>query len=89
MRPLVVVMLQPSVQIDLQFFQRMVQFTPEGNLVKFVQDGFVEAFADTVCLWMPRFGLGVFYAVYAKIQLIIVFLELCRNTPCPCPSECG
>lgn len=40
----------------------MIQFSPEGNLVKLLQDGFVEAFADAVCLWMPRLDLGVFYA---------------------------
>jgi hypothetical protein len=43
----------------------MIQFPPEGNLIKLLQDGFVEAFADAVCLRMP--GLGMLYAVYTKV----------------------
>ena len=32
----------------------------------------MEAFADAVCLRMSRLGLGVLYAVYAQIKLVIV-----------------
>ena len=54
----------------------MVQFTPEGNLVKLMQDGFVEALANTVCLRMTCLCLGMLYAVYTQIQLVIVRFEL-------------
>ena len=36
----------------------------------------MEAFADAVCLRMPRLGLGVVYAVYAQIELVIVYFQL-------------
>jgi hypothetical protein len=52
-----VVMLQSGIQFGLQLHQRMIQFAPEGNLIKLLQDGFGETFADTVCLRMSRFGL--------------------------------
>ena len=54
----------------------MIQLTPEGNSIKFVQNRFMKTLADAVCLRMPRLGLGVLYAVYAKVQFIIVLLEL-------------
>ena len=54
----------------------MIQFPPEGNLVKLVQNGLVEALADAVCLRMPRLSFGMLYAVYAKIKLVIVRFQL-------------
>ena len=36
----------------------------------------MEAFADTVRLWMPRLGLGVLYAIDAKVQFIIMRFDL-------------
>jgi len=62
-RPLRVVFVQPGVQIGLQLFQRVIQLAPERNLVKLVQYGLVEPFADAVRLRMPRLALGVFNAV--------------------------
>ena len=41
-----------------------------------MQHGFMETLADTICLWMPRFGLGVSYTIDAKIQFIIVRFDL-------------
>ena len=54
----------------------MIQLPPESNLIKFMQHGFMEAFANAVCLWMQRFGLGVFYAIDAKVQFIIMRFDL-------------
>jgi hypothetical protein len=58
MHPFGVVVLQPSVQVGLQLFKRMIQFIPECNLVKLMQDSFVEKLTDAVDLRMPRFGSG-------------------------------
>ena len=54
----------------------MIQFSPECNLIKLVQNCLVEAFADTISLRMSRFGLGVFYAVYTQIKLVVVRFQL-------------
>ena len=67
MRSVHIVILYPGVQVGLEFIQRVIHFSPEGNLVKLVQDGFMEAFANAVCLRMSRLGLGMLYAVYAQI----------------------
>ena len=72
MCPFDVVMFHPDIQIGLQFLQRVIQFPPEGNLVKLVQDGLVETFADAVCLRMSCLGLGMLYAVYAQIKLVVM-----------------
>ncbi len=37
-----------------------------------MQDGLVEAFANAVCLRMPRLCLGVLDTVYAQIKLVIM-----------------
>ena len=73
---LTIVVLHPVIQVSLQLVQRVIQFPPERNLIKLLQHGFMEALADSVCLRMPRFGPGMFYAVYAQIQLVIVRLQL-------------
>lgn len=59
MGSLVVVIGQPGIQIGLQFFRREVEPSAEGDLIELLQDGFVEAFADSVGLRMAGLGLGV------------------------------
>jgi len=76
MCPFDVVMFHPDIQIGLQFLQRVIQFPPEGNLVKLVQNCFVEAFADAICLRMSCLCLGMLYAVYAQIKLVIMCFQL-------------
>ena len=72
---LTIVVLHPVIQVSLQLVQRVIQFPPERNLIKLLQHGFMKALADTICLRMPRFGLGMLYAVYTQIQLVIVRLQ--------------
>ncbi len=50
MRALVIVMVKPFVQIDLQRINAVIEFLAERDLVKFLQDRFVEPLADAVCL---------------------------------------
>lgn len=87
-RPLRIMMLQPCPKYVCSISQRMIQFPPEGNLVKLVQYGFVEALADAVCLRMTCTGLGVLYSVYAQIEdkTDSHAFPACRSIPCPCPS---
>ena len=61
----------------------MIQFTPEGNLIKFVQNGFVEALADAICLRMSRPGLCMLYAIYAQIKLVIMLFQLAAISCAP------
>ena len=45
-----VVMMQPYIQIGLQFLNGLIELLAERDLVKFLQDRLVEPFADTVGL---------------------------------------
>ena len=57
-------------------------------MIKFVPPIY-ETLADTICLRMPRTGLGVLYAVYAKIEFIISQFKLPAIFRVPCPSGFG
>lgn len=70
-----VVAVYPCVQISLKFFQRLIQLSPEGNLIKLIQNRFVEQFTDAICLRMTRFGLRVPNAIHAEIKFIIMSLK--------------
>lgn len=50
MRPFIVVVGDPVVQIDLQFFDAAIDFPAECNLIELLQDRLVEALADAVGL---------------------------------------
>ena len=83
MRSLHVVMGQPIIQIQLQFVKTFIKFPTEGYLIEFLQDGFMEAFTNAVGLGMPRFCLGVLYAIDTQIEFIIVRFDLAAELCSP------
>ena len=52
MRPLIIIILQETVQVCLQGVKLPVNLFPEGDLVKLVNAGLVKAFANAIGLWM-------------------------------------
>ena len=50
MRALVVVMMQPFVQIRLKCFDAVVKLLAERDLIELLQDRLMEPLADAVCL---------------------------------------
>ena len=54
-----VVMVQPFIQIGLQFLDGLIDCLAERDLVKLLQDRLVEPLADTVGLRRFHLGLGV------------------------------
>lgn len=72
MRAVVVVVDQPLIQIDLQFFDRAVDLAPECDLVKLLQDRLVKALANTVGLRMTDLGLRVLDVIQGQVELIVV-----------------
>ena len=50
MRPLVVVQLQPLIQIGLQLFDGLVQLLPKRHPVELVEDGLVKPLTDPIGL---------------------------------------
>ena len=69
-----VIVVHPLIQILLQGFNRLIEFLAESDLVKLVENGFMEAFTNAVCLWTSRFGLRVIDVTHGQIKLIVVVL---------------
>jgi len=76
MRPLFVVLGEPRVQIDLQLLDRPLQLFAKGDVVKFILDRPVEAFAYAVRLRTVRLGLGMVHILDGQIKLIGVVFDL-------------
>src|ERR1700746_637728 len=55
-RSLLVVLEEPGVKVGLQLVDRLVDLLAEGDPVEFVEDGAMEALANTIGL--RAFGLG-------------------------------
>ena len=72
MGSLIVVVPKPFIKVMLEFFYRPVDFLPEGNLIKLLQDCLVEPFADAIGLWMCRLCLRMLDIIYCKVELVIV-----------------
>jgi hypothetical protein len=83
MGPLLVIKLKPyvqigslhSLQVSLQFIGVVEYLLPEHHPVKFIQNGLVEPFADTVGLRVPGFGLSMLYLIQLKIKLVGMFVK--------------
>ena len=73
---ILVLVANPAIQIGLQFLQRGVRLAPEGHPVKLIQNCFVEAFADAVCLRVKRLGFGVLNVIERQVELVIMRLWL-------------
>jgi hypothetical protein len=63
------------IQIRLQFFQGAVDLFSESDIIKFLFDRPVEAFADAVGLRMTGFGLAVVNILNGQIKLVFVMFE--------------
>lgn len=63
-----VVTVYPCVQTSLELLQRLIQLSPEGNLIKLIQNRFVEPLTDAICLRMTRLDFCVLNTVHAEIK---------------------
>ena len=55
----IVVVIDPLVQVDLQLLDGLIDLLAEGDLIKLLQVGLMEPFADAVGLRRSDLGLGV------------------------------
>lgn len=69
---LIIVVIQPGVQILLQLLQAGVELFPEGYLVKLLQNRLVKSFADSVGLRGSGLGFGVIDIIDGQIKLIVM-----------------
>ena len=74
MGSLVIVVMDPLVQILLQDFDGFIELLAESDLIKLVEQRLVESIANTVCLRTLRLGLSVVDVTHGQIQLIVVML---------------
>ena len=73
--PLLIVPVQPGVQVHLQLLQAAVQLLPEEQAVAFVLQGLVEPFADAVGLGVIGLGSGMVDVLHCQVQLVGVVLR--------------
>ena len=71
---MVVVDVDPGVQIGLQLLELRVHFLPERDLIELLFHCSVEAFADAVCLRTVDLRLRVFDVIDRQVQLVVVTL---------------
>ena len=70
MGSLPVVVIYPGIQIGLQLIQRQIELLAERDLVKLLQNGFVETLANAIGLRMPYLGFGVLNVVQCQVELV-------------------
>jgi hypothetical protein len=76
MSAFIIVVVEPVVQIGLQFFECAVNFSTQRRLVKHLQDGLVESLTDPVRLRMPCLGSGVLDFIDGQVKLVVMLLDL-------------
>lgn len=88
MRALVVVTVQPFIQIGLKRVDAVIELLAERDLVELLQDGLVEAFANAIGLRRLHLGRGVVNIVDCQEKLEVVLIDtatifraaICQNT---------
>lgn len=83
MGPVFVVLLQPVIDILLQFLKRRVNLFPEGDLVKLVRDRSLKPLVDLISLRKSGLRLCMIDILYRKIVMVLGMLpiaeELCTT----------
>jgi len=79
MGSLIVVLIQPNIQILLKLFNGVVNLFSERHCIKLILDRSVKTFANSICLRVPGFGPGVINILHCKVKLVFMVF--------PCPTE--
>jgi hypothetical protein len=74
MGPLLVVLLQPTIQVSLQFLQCPIDLLPERDTIEFMEHSLMEPFADPVGLRMPGLRSRVIDILDRQIEFILMAL---------------
>ena len=76
MRPFLVVVLDPIIEIALQLADRAVDFLAEGNAIELFEHSLVEPLDDTICLRAVGLGARVIDILERQIELVFVMLRI-------------
>lgn len=68
MRPLLIVLLEPRLQVGLAFLERPIDLLAEHDAVKLVQHRFMEPLTDPIGLEMPRLGADMINVPYGEVR---------------------
>lgn len=60
MSTVVIVVIQPVIQVFLQLLNRQVNLFPKRDLVKLIENGFMEALANAIGLRVAHLGFRMF-----------------------------
>src|SRR5271166_253567 len=76
MRPLLVVAIDPEIEIVLQVRDRGIELLAEGDAVELIEDGLVEALSDAIRLRALRLGPRMVDVLDGEIKLVFVMLGI-------------
>ena len=82
MWPLLIVLVDPQIEIGLQLVDRTIHFFAERDTIELIEHGFVEALTDAVDLRALGLGARVINVLDRKIEFVFVSFGGCRNTRC-------
>ena len=71
MRAIIIVVIDPVVQIILQCLYVLIKHFAKCDLVNHLQDWFVEALTDTIDLRWFGLGFGVINTIQRQVELLI------------------
>src|SRR5437660_12572672 len=72
MRPLLVVVDEPGIEIGLQFLDRAIDLFTERHPIELVEQRAMEALADAVGLWALGLGAAVIDVLDRQVELVLV-----------------
>src|SRR5438309_7308167 len=72
MRPLLVVVDEPGIEIGLQFLDRAIDLFAERHPIELVEQRAMEALADAVGLWALGLGAAVIDVLDRQVELVLV-----------------
>ena len=70
-----VVMVEPFIEIYLKLLDGLKQGLAERDLIKLLQDRFVETLADAIGLRRLHLGFGMLDVIDGQEKLVIVFID--------------
>ena len=88
MRPVLVVFGDPSIKVGLQLVDRAIDLLAERHSVELIQDGAVEALADSIGLRALGLGAAVIDVLDREVELVFVALGAAK-TRCRDRSACA
>ena len=75
-RPFLVVALDPTIEVALEFGDRSIDLLSEGDAVELIEHGLVEPLGDSVGLWALGLGARVVDVLERQIELVFVMLRI-------------